>query len=121
MTDLRALLDGSRTPGVYRVLDHPVAIREALEGAGWRTGVVPAVGSTTDFYAAVAKALSWPSYLGRNLDALWDCLTDLEAPTALVLLDWTRFAQARPEHWSAILAVLTERTGQPPAFAVLLA
>jgi len=116
-----ALLDGSHTPGVYRVTDAAEAVTSALSEAGWRTAVVPGVDSTTGFYTAVAAALVLPDYFGRNLDALWDCLTDLDAPTALVLLDWTRFARARPERWAALLALLTERTKQAPPFALVLA
>lgn len=71
--------------------------------------------------ARLAAALSFPDYFGGNLDALWDALTDVEQPTALILTEWTRYARARPERWAAILAVLTERTAGPPAFAVLLA
>lgn len=120
MRSVAPLTDGSRTPGVYRVLGDPDSIRQALAEAAWVPAVLPPTTTTHDFYAAIAVALGLPDYFGRNLDALWDCLGDLDTPTALVLTDWTRLARARPKAWEAILAVLTERCEQPPAFAVVL-
>jgi RNAse (barnase) inhibitor barstar len=115
------LVDGSQTPGIYRVLAEPGEIVQALGEAGWSPVVVPPVARTRDFYTEITRALELPEYFGRNADALWDSLTELTGPTALVLLDWTRYAQARPERWSRILGVLAERTEQRPAFAVVLA
>ena len=116
-----ALVDGSQTPGIYRVLADPPEIVQALGEAGWSAVLVPAVDRTRDFYAEIARGLQLPEYFGRNADALWDSLTELTEPTALVLVDWTRFAQARPERWSRILGVLADRTEQGPAFALVLA
>jgi len=118
--EARALVDGSRTPGVYRVLGDQADIASTLRQAGWVTAVVPPTSSPEAFYAALAAGLGLPGYFGANLDALWDVLTDLERPTALVLAEWSTFARARPERWERILAVLSERTEQDPAFAVLL-
>ncbi len=41
-----------------------------------------------DFHDALAQALCFPSYYGRNLDALHDCLTDISRETKLRLLHW---------------------------------
>jgi len=120
MTDASPPLD-SGTPGVYYVAGDPVAVAAALEDAGWSTAVVAPAATTHEFYDGVVAALSLPAYFGRNLDALWDCLTDLDTPTAVVLSDWQRFAAARPGRWSAILDLFVERTERSPAFAVVLA
>lgn len=121
MSDNAGLLDGTRTPGIYRVLGESDSILAALRQAGWVAAVVPPADTTQAFYTQIAAVLGFGAYFGRNLDALWDCLTDLDRPTAVVLAGWTRLAEARPERWAAILAVLTERCGKPPAFAVVLA
>ncbi|HEY5821845.1 MAG TPA: barstar family protein [Propionibacteriaceae bacterium] len=107
--------------GVHRLLGDPDKISAALRADGWWAVVVPPSASTHEFWVHLENALALPDYFGRNLDALWDSLTDLELPTALVLADWTRYARARPERWAAILATLTERVEQLPAFAVVLA
>ena len=39
-------------------------------------------------HAAIADALSFPDWYGNNLDALYDCLTDLESPVHLHLTGW---------------------------------
>ena len=62
-----------------------------------------------------------PDYFGANLDALWDALTDLSRPTAVILDRWTEFARARPARWDSIVAVFAERCERDPPFAVVLA
>ena len=36
----------------------------------------------------IADCLSLPEWYGHNLDALYDCLTEIGAPTHLVLVGW---------------------------------
>ena len=36
-------------------------------------------------YDYLQKELAFPAWFGRNLDALHDCLTDIGAPTRLIL------------------------------------
>jgi RNAse (barnase) inhibitor barstar len=111
---------GGWPAGVQRVVGDPAEVAGTLRASGWRVGVAAPSRRTSEFYASVADALAWPPWFGGNLDALWDALTDLVEPTALVLADWTVFARARPERWSRILAVLDERAAIAPPFAVLL-
>ena len=115
------LVDGSVTPGIYRVLEPVSTISAALTEAGWVSRVVPPTVTTGQFYRGLADAMGWPGYFGANLDALWDGLTDLSRPTAVILADWTTFARSRPDRWDAILAVFAERTRIDPPFAVVLA
>ena len=121
MMSIEGLVDGSLTAGVYRVLGPPDVIVRGLAEAGWQPIAVAASTSTREFHDHLADALRLPDWFGRNLDALWDVLTDLSGPTALVLTDWTRLPRARPERWTSILGLLTERTRTGPALAVVLA
>jgi RNAse (barnase) inhibitor barstar len=121
VTSIEGLVDGSLTPGVYRVVGPADAMVPVLEEAGWRPVVLAPSASIGEFYDHLAGALELPDWFGRNLDALWDMLTDLPAPTALVLTDWTRLPRARPKRWPSIMATLTERTLIAPALAVVLA
>ncbi len=106
--------------GVFRVVATPDDVAAELAADGWRVAVLPEVGRSRDFYAAVRQALDLPDWTGANLDALWDVLTDLTAPTALVWRRYATFAMARPEPWRRILDVLEERAALQPPFAVLL-
>lgn len=108
------------TPGIHRVLDTPDRAATLLGEAGWTTAISAPATTTTEFYDALAAALHLPDYFGRNLDALWDVLTDLDGPTALILADWTAYATARPARWSKIVDLLIERTELDPPFAVFL-
>jgi len=38
------------------------------------------LGSLGDAHDVLAAGLGFPAYYGRNLDALWDCLGDLDEP-----------------------------------------
>jgi RNAse (barnase) inhibitor barstar len=109
------------TGGMYRVLAPAPAIADALSAAGWSPILVPPTASSAEFYAELAAAADLPSWFGANLDALWDVLTDLADPTALILQRWSRLARAEPGDWSRIVGVLEERTRLAPPFAVILA
>ena len=106
--------------GVYRVLASQDAVETQLAAAGWRVAALPEVARTRDFHAELRRALDLPDWTGANLDALWDVLTDLTEPTALVWRRYATFAVARPGPWQRILAVLEERAAQDPPFAVVL-
>lgn len=106
--------------GVFRVLASPDTVAAALAADGWRVAVLPELARSRDFYTALRQALNLPDWTGANLDALWDVLTDLTEPTALVWHRYATFATARPEPWRRILDVLEERAALQPPFAVLL-
>ncbi|MFF5991563.1 barstar family protein [Prauserella flavalba] len=61
---------------------------------------------------AIAAALSFPDYFGRNLDALYDCLTDLGwLPTGEHVLIWVAsdvLKQADPRAYLAVHSVLSD-------------
>lgn len=119
--DLDALLDGSRRSGVYRIGPGESSLAERLSAAGWRSVVVVEPFEDLDgFYDRIAGGLGFPGYFGRNLDALWDSLTDLIDPTAVIIKDWSRFAVPQPLDWQRLLSVLEDRTRQGAPFAVLL-
>lgn len=82
-----------------------------------------AVRTKADFYDAVAAALSFPDWFGRNLDALYDCLRDLSwLPAGEHVLVWSApevFERADPDGYRAVTAVLTD-AGEPGVLRVVL-
>jgi hypothetical protein len=73
----------------------------ALDAPATKSGVL----------AGIGRALGFPRYYGRNLDALWDCLADLDRPTALVWAGWEEFALGDPDGWAGVMGVLKDRAG----------
>lgn len=98
----------------------PDQLRRELGIAGWRIAELTESTSKEAFFREIAVALEFPEYFGRNLDALWDCLTDLTEPTALLWSNWERLAVDHRKDWSALLGLLEERTRQQPGFSVHL-
>lgn len=115
------LADATRsTGGVHRLPGPASGLERALAAAGWRTGVVADARTKGDFLAAVGRALRFPAWYGANLDALADCLGDLEAPTALVWAGSRALAAAHPRDHGLIQRVLADRAAERPAFALVL-
>jgi Barstar (barnase inhibitor) len=83
----------------------------ALDASGWTT--------EADLHQALAGALDFPDYYGRNLDALNDCLRDVEShrygwsrqATGLVLVftGYDRFAGHSPYAAQAVLDIVANR------------
>lgn len=49
-------------------------------------------------HAYLANVLSFPGYYGKNLDALYDCLTDISEPTHIVIYKFPDFTDC-PENY----------------------
>lgn len=107
--------------GVLATSVRPAAELAAhLEDRGWHVAVVSGAPTRSEALRAIGVALDFPAYYGRNLDALNDCLRDLERPTALVWAGWEPLAVQRADDWAALLSVLSDRVTdrQLPPFAV---
>ncbi|MGH3350949.1 MAG: barstar family protein [Nocardioides sp.] len=127
MSGLAGLLAGKVDPGVYRWHTELAAadLSESVAAAGWSLAQVSDVVETKDeVLGAIGTALGFPSHFGRNLDALWDCLRDVSAPTVLLWETWGAVAYASPEVFAKVLRVLRDRAAEisedRPAFTVLL-
>ncbi|MGH3934972.1 MAG: barstar family protein [Pseudonocardiaceae bacterium] len=87
------------------------AVAQAQE-RGALVHLVGPVTSKADALEAIGAALSFPDWYGRNLDALYDCLTDLSwQPDGEHVLVWAGHRQleaADPDDYRAVLAVLDD-------------
>ena len=74
--------------------------------------------SAAQVHQELAAALDFPAYYGKNLDALHDCLTDLD-DTQLVIEDCA-CADQQIENWSGFLAVFFDSAAQNPRLQIRL-
>ncbi|MDR7300933.1 barstar family protein [Haloactinomyces albus] len=98
-------------------LSAAVTVQQAAEEA-WSRGAIPHVLDGTELVnkrtalCGIAAALSFPEWAGRNLDALYDCLTDLswlsEGEHVLIWSDSQVLAAHDPKTYRGIGAVLRD-------------
>jgi len=131
MSGLAGLLaghPGSPGPGLYRwhaTFDADELARR-VGVAGWAYGHLGGVIETREqALTEIGVALGFAEHYGRNLDALWDSLRDLSAPTLLLWDHWGVLAYTEEAFFGRLLGLLRERAEHPepadlPAFAVLL-
>ncbi|MEC3977257.1 barstar family protein [Amycolatopsis sp. H20-H5] len=71
----------------------------------------------TSTLSAIAEALSFPDYFGHNLDALYDCLTDLAwLPVGEHVLIWAGSDALRAKEPKAYLAIRSVLSDAQRAF-----
>jgi hypothetical protein len=122
---LAVLLTGAEPAGVHQ---WPAAVdleevRRTVEHSGWRYRYAagPPGADRQQAMLAIGVALGFPSYFtGRSLDALHDCLRDLESATVLVWEGWGGFADRDPEGFRGMCRVLAHRDEGDPALEILL-
>lgn len=71
--------------------------------------------SRQEAHAHLREQLSLPAYYGKNLDALYDCLTDL-ADTTVVFVDMCR---AEGTYFDRVLQVFWEAAEDNPHLQIL--
>ena len=114
---MKGLFTSPLRGGAYDVADDET-LTDRLRRAGWHVGKAD-LADARMAVAAIGAELGFPDYYGKNLDALHDCLGDLERPTALVVHMPTvlgHYGQAMVE----ILADRAEFTGDVPFALVRL-
>lgn len=84
--------------------------RVQLSAAAWDT--------PEKAHAALAEALSFPDYYGMNLDALHDCLTDLDG-VQLTITDCA-VVSGKMEKWPGFLSVFFDAAEENPRLNIRL-
>ena len=71
-------------------------------------------------HSHLAERLELPTYYGRNLDALYDVLTEIGEETEILLTDPAAVAEQMGKYGEALLATLQEAAEENPRLIVTL-
>lgn len=71
-------------------------------------------------HAYLKEVLALPDYYGHNLDALYDCLTDIGEPTVLSLTAPESLARSMGEYGPALLDTIRDAVRDDPALRLVL-
>ena len=130
MSALAKLLREHRKSGVYRAAEPPAPLDAAAHEAGYAFYRIGAAGIRTksSMLGLIARVLAFPSWFGRNWDALEDCLTDLswiDAPGIVIEFEgFDTYAKAVPDGFVVLLDIFKASAeywrGEGKAFWVIL-
>lgn len=86
------------------------------------TVTIDCAGITTKelLHKVLAEKLQFPDYYGKNLDALFDCLTENREDRELVLLNWHDLEYALKDYSGKMLYVFHEACQENPHLKVTL-
>ena len=84
--------------------------RVHLSAAGWDT--------PEKAHRDLAEALNFPAYYGKNLDALYDCLTDL--PDTRLVIEDCAVPGEKMEKWPGFLSVFSDAAAENPRLNIRL-
>jgi hypothetical protein len=113
MSGLAGLLAGRTGPGVYlwHTAFAPEEVRHAVEHADRRFGYVDGWTHQTkaELLEAIGEALDFPDHYGGNLDALADCLSEVDGDTVLLWDGWGPIARDDPGLFASVRQILEGR------------
>jgi Barstar, RNAse (barnase) inhibitor len=76
--------------------------------------------SLQSFYEQIAFSFDFPSHFGRNMDALWDTLTDVEGPLELIWEQPGVSRDALGEDYWLLLEILADVVAERDDFSFTL-
>ena len=71
-------------------------------------------------HSHLAERLALPTYYGRNLDALYDVLTEVGEETEIILTDPAAVVEQMGKYGEALLATMQEAAEENPRLIVTL-
>lgn len=71
-------------------------------------------------HSHLAERLDLPTYYGRNLDALYDVLTELGTETEIILNDPAAVVELMGKYGEALLSTMQEAAEENPKLTVTL-
>ena len=74
--------------------------------------------SRSELHEVLARELSLPEWYGKNLDALYDCLTDMTEETQILIRYPDRLQENLGGYAEVFLRVLSEASEENPSLAI---
>ena len=74
--------------------------------------------SMKNVHAFLERELEFPEYYGHNLDALYDCLTDIAEPVTIIIVNVPENEDALERRLEGLLSVLESASDENPNVAV---
>ena len=74
--------------------------------------------SMKNVHAFLERELEFPEYYGHNLDALYDCLTDIDAPVTIIIVNVPENEDALEGRLEGLLSVLESASDENPNVAI---
>jgi ribonuclease inhibitor len=68
----------------------------------------------------LARRLHLPSWYGRNLDALCDCLGEINVPTVILLRHARLLKESLGDYGAKLISVLAAMTGENPNLSLIV-
>lgn len=68
----------------------------------------------------LSESLGFPDWYGGNLDALYDCLTDLSEEVRLVIVHGDKLREALGPYWDRLFQVFSQAAQDNPRFCLAL-
>lgn len=107
MSKLQRVLTQAQPPGIYAFTTRSsvASLKAEAKADGWRLFYLDGtkVKDKKTFLEHIARAMYFPSYFGKNWDALNDCLTDLEGSPGsgyiLLFESPDKFIKTSPDDW----------------------
>ena len=78
------------------------------------------VSDRPSLHTELQTVLELPGYYGRNLDALYDCLTDFEEPVTLLIVDSGLLSERLGDYAGNFLKTLSDAADFGPNFSFRL-
>ena len=77
------------------------------------------IDSNAELHRTFHEALGFPDYYGNNLDALNDCITDVNAPVTVIAVNTELLKEHTGRRWSSFLRLMNDLMKKDPDFRFL--